>query len=164
MKFLLDAGTVACVMRGSAMTVVQLRMILPTDVSIPAPALQELHAAILRVRDGRRRAEMAKDVDRFAAYVGVVPLSAAAAVAAARLERRLRVGIARLSQADRLNVAIAQTGSMVLVSTRALAMRDIPGLAVENWNELVSSPRLPPFSSHGSHGPHEPHEPHEPHG
>lgn len=136
MKYLLDAGTVASAMRGSALTLFNLRLVLPTDVAIPAPAMQELHAAILRVREGRRRAAMARDVDRLAEYVGVVPLSAEAAVAAARLERRLRRGVVRLSQADRLNVAIAQVNAMVLVSTRAVALRGIPGLAVENWHEL----------------------------
>lgn len=139
MKYLLDAGTVAGMLRGSPVVVLRVRMVDPSDVAIPAPAILELHAAILRVRDAARRRHLAHDVDRLVAFVGVAPLTANAAAAAARQAWRWPARVARLSEADRLNLAIARTSAAVLVSTRALALRSIPGVAVENWQDSDTS-------------------------
>lgn len=133
MSYLLDAGTVACLLQGNPITVLKLRFTTPAQVALPAPALVELDAAIDRVRPASRRASMRDAVDRLAQFVGVVPLSGVAARRVMRLRRRPRFVLDRLSVADVENIAIAQSLQRVLVSPRALAFREIPGLAVESW-------------------------------
>jgi predicted nucleic acid-binding protein len=133
MRYLLDAGTLCSLFRGSVMLQLRVRMSMPTELGVPAPALIELHAAVLRLKDRDRRDRMAADIDRVAAYLGVVPLSADAAAAAARMARHPAVTRGAVGQADLLNMAIARSTRTVLVSTRALALVRVGGVAVENW-------------------------------
>jgi tRNA(fMet)-specific endonuclease VapC len=133
-KYVLDTNSVSALMRAEPATIARLRKTNRRDVAIPHPVIAEISYGIVRLVGSKRRSLLE---ERFAMIVDTLPrvdwtdaVSAAFGEAKASLEKR---GL-RIEDFDVAIAAHALSTDATLVSGNVKHMRNIDGLALEDWS------------------------------
>ena len=128
-RYMLDADTVSCALRGQGQVAARLLEHQPSEVCISAITLAELNFGA----EVRRSQKIRRAIRTFASDVAVVPFDQASAerfgvVATALSSRGQPIGVY-----DTLVAAQALSMGLTVVTNNTRHFSRVPGLAIENW-------------------------------
>ena len=133
MKVLLDAGTLAAMLRGRLEVVLQLSRRRPVDIAIPMVARMQVEIGLQS--DARAQARYSKLLREFIDSVRVIEFGEAESEAAARVGSYLASSGERIGAIELMNAGTALAHQRTLVASMTAPYRAVPGLAVESWLE-----------------------------
>jgi len=128
-RYILDADTVSCALRGQGQVAARLAEHRPSELCVSAITLAELNFGA----EARRSQKVRRAIRSFAKDMTVIPFDEASAerfgvVAAALSTRGRPIGLY-----DTLVAAQALALGLTVVTSNTRHVRQVPGLAIENW-------------------------------
>jgi tRNA(fMet)-specific endonuclease VapC len=132
-KVLLDAGTLAAMLRGRLEVVLQLSRRRPVDIALPMAARMQVEISLQS--DPRAQARYSKLLREFIDSVRVIEFGEVESEAAARVGSYLASSGERIGAIELMNAGTALAHQRTLVAERTAPYRAVPGLAVESWLE-----------------------------
>lgn len=133
MKVLLDAGTLAAMLRGRLGVVLQLARRRPVDVAVPVVARMQVEIGLQA--DPRAQARYSKLLREFVDSVQVIEFGEVEAEAAARIGSYLAASGETIGAIELMLAGTAVAHQRTLVAEAAAPYRAVPGLALESWLE-----------------------------
>lgn len=135
MKILLDAGTLAAMLRGRLGVVLQLSQRRPVDVAIPVMARMQVEIGLQA--EPRAMARYGRLLREFVESVHVLEFGDAEADAAVRIGSHLAASGVRIGALELMLAATAVAHQRTLIAESTFPYRAVPGLALESWLESI---------------------------